>query len=197
MKTSRRNPEDQRVRTTKRMLREALIFLLAHKRLCDIRVKELCEKAFVNRSTFYAHYKDIHGLADELEAELLRDLDGMVRKLPVVLPGAPRADVTRLAGELYGFFEKHRDFCAVLLGPYGDQHFIQVAVEKGRARVVREFMRRYASLSKQRAEILFSFLAWGVLGILNYSVTNNLSAKATADALAMVVAGELDYLAKR
>ena len=197
MKTSRRNPEDQRVRTTKRMLRDALISLLAQKRICDIRVKELCEKAFVNRSTFYAHYKDIKTLAKEMEMELLRDLDGMLRRMPVVLPGEHKNEVAKLTEELFDFFEKHKDFCAVLLGPYGNQCFIQAVIEKGRGKAVREYMRRYPSISKQRAEIAYTFLAWGVLGILNYSVANNLPAETTAEALACSVACEMGYLTKR
>lgn len=44
---------------------EALISLLKEKDLEYITVKEICEKAGVNRSTFYLHYETIADLIDE------------------------------------------------------------------------------------------------------------------------------------
>ncbi|MBO5473038.1 MAG: TetR family transcriptional regulator [Lachnospiraceae bacterium] len=34
-----------------------------------ITVKKLCEKAEVNRSTFYAHFTDIYDMLDKMEKE--------------------------------------------------------------------------------------------------------------------------------
>ena len=47
--------ESRRTQYTRRALRDALIELLADKPLARITVRELCERADVNRSTFYAH----------------------------------------------------------------------------------------------------------------------------------------------
>lgn len=44
---------------------EALIALLEKKDLEFITVKEICEKAGVNRSTFYLHYETIADLVNE------------------------------------------------------------------------------------------------------------------------------------
>ena len=44
---------------------EALLTLLAKKDLQYISVKEICEKAGVNRSTFYLHYENISDLLNE------------------------------------------------------------------------------------------------------------------------------------
>ena len=54
--------QDLRVRKTKRILKQALEELLEEQMLEDIRVSDLCEKAEVNRSTFYRHYRDIFAL---------------------------------------------------------------------------------------------------------------------------------------
>ncbi|EKC69722.1 TetR family HTH transcriptional regulator [human gut metagenome] len=40
------------------------------KPLEKITVKELCESARINKSTFYAHYKDIYDLSDAMEEEV-------------------------------------------------------------------------------------------------------------------------------
>ena len=48
--------ENRRVKYTKRVIKEALIELMANRQVGEISVKKLCEQADVNRSTFYAHY---------------------------------------------------------------------------------------------------------------------------------------------
>lgn len=44
--------ENRRVKYTKRVIKEALIELMANRQVGEISVKKLCEKADVNRSTF-------------------------------------------------------------------------------------------------------------------------------------------------
>src|SRR5699024_5578943 len=47
---------DRRKQYTRKVLKESLIELLKNKPIATISVKALCEKADINRSTFYAHY---------------------------------------------------------------------------------------------------------------------------------------------
>ena len=46
---------DHRVTVTKKMITESFLELIKEKPLAAITVKELCEKAHINRATFYAH----------------------------------------------------------------------------------------------------------------------------------------------
>lgn len=62
--------ENQRTRLTKRLLRENLLDLLREKPVEYITVKELCERAELNRSTFYAYYTDVPALYQEMGGEL-------------------------------------------------------------------------------------------------------------------------------
>ena len=48
--------EDHRSRVTKLLLRRAFTDLLEQKPIQSISVKELCERAGINRGTFYSHY---------------------------------------------------------------------------------------------------------------------------------------------
>ena len=49
---------DRRVRYTKRALTQALVQLVQERPVSKISVKELCERADVNRSTFYARSEE-------------------------------------------------------------------------------------------------------------------------------------------
>ena len=61
--------EDRRTAYSKKVIREALLELMRDKPLNKITVKEICELADVNRSTFYAYYEDIY----DLHRAILRD----------------------------------------------------------------------------------------------------------------------------
>lgn len=63
--------DNRRVTLTKRILKETLIEELKENPLSQVTIKELCEKADLNRSTFYAHYEDVYELFNEIEDDFL------------------------------------------------------------------------------------------------------------------------------
>ena len=65
---------DTRAQLTTACIRQAFTMLLEEKPIQRISVTELCRKAGVNRSTFYAHYQDIYDLLDKIEEEMLEEL---------------------------------------------------------------------------------------------------------------------------
>lgn len=62
--------EDRRIRHTKRAIKNAFFELMDEKPVDKISVTELCERADINRSSFYAHYVDYPAFLDELECEI-------------------------------------------------------------------------------------------------------------------------------
>ena len=65
---------DIRIEKTKRSIKNAFIELRSRKSLERITVKEVCEKAEINKSTFYSHYQDIYDLSDKLETEVVESI---------------------------------------------------------------------------------------------------------------------------
>ena len=63
--------EDRRITMTKRMLKNALTDMLKEKDIYHISIRELCERADVNRTTFYKHYGSQFELLDDMETDLL------------------------------------------------------------------------------------------------------------------------------
>lgn len=66
--------QDIRVQKTKKSIQEALFALLSEKPINKITIKELADKANINRKTFYAHYTGIEDIVNELEDELIINL---------------------------------------------------------------------------------------------------------------------------
>ena len=65
---------DKRIIKSKENIKNAFIELRTKKELRKITVKELCEKANINKSTFYAHYEDIFQLSDQIESDVVKQI---------------------------------------------------------------------------------------------------------------------------
>jgi AcrR family transcriptional regulator len=63
--------ESRKVLYTKKTLKESLLVLLHEKDISKITVKELCQVADVNRSTFYSHYKDVFDIIEQMEDHIM------------------------------------------------------------------------------------------------------------------------------
>ena len=67
---------NQRVRVTKKMLKDSLIRLLKKENIHKLSVKEICEDAEINRSTFYKYYGSQYDLFEEMERDVLTQISG-------------------------------------------------------------------------------------------------------------------------
>ena len=102
---------DIRIEKTERAIKEAFMELRREKPVEKIRVKELCDRACINKSTFYAHYQDIYALANAKE-------DEMVQAVVESLPRLTASDVSErtewLAREMFRAFAEHQAEISVL-----------------------------------------------------------------------------------
>ena len=102
---------DIRIEKTERAIKEAFMELRREKPVEKIRVKELCDRACINKSTFYAHYQDIYALANAME-------DEMVHAVVESLPRLTASDVSErtewLAREMFRAFTAHQAEISVL-----------------------------------------------------------------------------------
>ena len=102
---------DLRIVKTKKAIINAFLALRAKRPLEKITVKELCEMAMVNKSTFYSHYGDIYELSDSLENE-------------VVLSVIQSMDHSEYIWENTGEFTRQ-----LVLGYLSQDHLIQILLQ--------------------------------------------------------------------
>lgn len=86
--------KDRRIGKTQKSIRDAIISLLEEKDVSQITVKELAERANINRKTFYMHYTSIKEVFDEIE-------DEFIEKFLVVLN---KHNFTQVQLDHYAFF---------------------------------------------------------------------------------------------
>ncbi len=72
-------PDGRRVRMTKMLLKNALIDIMKNKSIHMVSIKEICEEADVNRSTFYRHYNTQYDLYDEIIEDIAKDIGSIYK----------------------------------------------------------------------------------------------------------------------
>lgn len=111
---------DKRIRYTKMFLKESLISLMKEKPVSRITVKELCERAEINRATFYSHYQDQYDLLEQTEQELIDETNLCIRSL-VESPDENR--LKQVTAEILKIIDTNLDCVRVLWGKNGDMQF--------------------------------------------------------------------------
>ena len=75
--------ENQRITLTKRLLQEALLLMLRDESINKISVRDLCEKAGINRTTFYNHYSCPADVLNDISQSFM---NGMKPNRPIYNP---------------------------------------------------------------------------------------------------------------
>lgn len=84
MKTTIVNQNDPRVLKTKATFMKAFKeLLLEYDDYMSITVKELCDKANLNRKTFYLHYKQVDELFSEIQHESIEEFFNSIKGLDI------------------------------------------------------------------------------------------------------------------
>lgn len=110
---------DRRKKYTRMALKQSLIKLLKEKSISSITVKEICELADINRSTFYAHYLDHFDLLDKIEEEIIQDMAGYLNQCTY---DKDEGDL-QLIERLLEYFTSKQEVCQVLLDENTDTNF--------------------------------------------------------------------------
>ncbi|MBQ5992113.1 MAG: TetR/AcrR family transcriptional regulator [Clostridia bacterium] len=157
-----KNP-GHRVQATKRLLREALTSLLAEKPLRSITVKELCERAQINRGTFYAHYADVYDMLDQIEADMEADF---YAALEPVLSSAYDLTPPTATAKVFQCLEMNADLCRATLGPHGDREFATRVIETAKKRCEESCVRFFPNADKLQIETYFTFITGGCIALM-------------------------------
>ena len=70
-------PNNRRRRESREKMEGVFVRLLQDRQLEEITVTDICKGAQVNRTTFYANYQDIYGLADAVRSRLQQEVWGL------------------------------------------------------------------------------------------------------------------------
>ena len=112
---------NQRSRLTRLLLQQAFLRLMHEKQPAKITVKDICEGAEVNRSTFYLHYTQPNDVLIELEDEAIRQVSDSLRSIGGSFD-AP-ADARRYLLGFLRYIRNNNGLFRTLLVENSDPHF--------------------------------------------------------------------------
>lgn len=69
---------ERMINHTKLLLKQSLLEFLDKKQLSKITIKELCDKADINRTTYYRYYLDPYDQLEKIEDEIFNDMASFI-----------------------------------------------------------------------------------------------------------------------
>ncbi len=90
---------DRRIIKSKQKIYKAFMEIREKKELRRITVKEICEKAEINKSTFYEHYDDIFDLSDKIESAAVASVISNIQPKDCIITN-PATSVAQLFNAL-------------------------------------------------------------------------------------------------
>ncbi|HIV86597.1 MAG TPA: TetR/AcrR family transcriptional regulator C-terminal domain-containing protein, partial [Candidatus Pygmaiobacter gallistercoris] len=161
----KKKQDDRRVRLTRELLRRAFMTLLAEKPIEEISIKELCDLAQVNRSTFYAHYTDLRDLLRQIEDEMFEEFSQALDNL--YQPGRDGVEPVVVTTGVFQCLKDNSDLCVVTLGPHGDKNFALRLLQCGREYCFANYAFYFKGATRQQVEYCYAFISSGCIGLLN------------------------------
>lgn len=156
---------DRRKKYTQMVLKDSLMDLLKGKQLSSITVKEICEKADINRSTFYAHYQDSFDLMEQIEEELIADLNTYLSQYNFT----KEEESLQMTEKLLEYIASRYDTCQTLLNENNDPSF-----EHRIADVAQQFWIDQYGIDSAISEYAGTYLIGGGIYVIKHWLENNM-----------------------
>ena len=157
---SEASKEDLRQRRTKKLLTEALLSLMEEQPFSEISVVDICQRAMVHRTTFYAHFEDKYALLRYAVARLYRAFEPTGEDLLA----NPRSYFLSVFQSALSFVRTHNGLyrSAVSSGSVDIQTLEDLVAEQLLSRFPAD------EANPARAEITAHFYAGGILAIVRW-----------------------------
>lgn len=162
--------DDRRVKYTKMVLKDSFILLLEKKDISQITVKEICEKADINRATFYSHYTDVYDLLKRIENELLENINLYLSQL---YHKGKKVNETELTEKIFAYIKENARLCKLLLSERGDLSFQKKVMILVYDRIITDLTDNN-KISREDAEYVYSFAITGCVGIVQKWFDDNM-----------------------
>lgn len=165
------NKQESKYANTASLMDEALLLLLEQKEFDRITVKELCQKAGVNRTTFYLHYESMNDLLEETVDRINTRFKESLAAIP---PGDPSTEI--LTSEKYlrpylGFIKENmRAYRVIHLKDHLFQS--QKTFESMYQSVFAPALTHFG-VSKQEQKYVFAFYTQGTVAIIGKWLEDN------------------------
>jgi AcrR family transcriptional regulator len=161
--------QSRKTRYTRMVLRDSLAELMKEKSILRISIKDICERADVSRSTFYAHDKDQYDLLQQVQEETIASIEKLLEKYN---DDVSRDGIMRMLEELLHYIADNGESIQGLLSENGDINFQKRIFGFTRQKeVLKYFTGRFDENTQEYASV---FMVNGSIGLIQQWFKNNM-----------------------
>ena len=161
-------PEDQRVMLTKKLLKDSFVKLLMDKNIFKITVRELCDTAGINRSTFYKYYENQFSLLTEMEGEIITKIDYSLN----LSQKNAKADNFGMLVVILSMLEENVEFARLLVNNNVDPDFPQKLINSPQIQnlIAQQLQTKY---SEEQIDYIVIFITQGGYHMIQKWINKN------------------------
>ncbi|MBT9775933.1 TetR family transcriptional regulator [Clostridium sp. MCC353] len=155
--------QDRRIRRTQKLLKDSLTQLMKEKEFKNISVKDITDRADLNRGTFYLHYTDTYHLLQQMENEVLEDFQEMINcyghsfkrdtMLPVLTP-------------ILDYIEENMQICKILFENNAANDFVDRFHSLIRQNGLVIIKDTFPAANDAVVSCFFEFVTYGLIGLI-------------------------------
>ena len=159
---------DRRVKYTKKVIKETLLSLLEKRDISSISVKELCEKADINRGKFYRYYEDIYDLLKKIEDEFIEEIKNSNSMVHM-----SEHSIYTFTKEILKIFENNKKLVRILFNADSNIYFLDDVLEIAYEKCIGNWENNIEIDDYSELENSVVFIFNGALGVINYWIRND------------------------
>lgn len=162
---------NQRAQLTRNKIKEVFIEMLSSKAIHQITVQDICRKADVNRTTFYAHYDDIYDLMQKIETELWQGIMSVVEEPKSAQSESKEGRSHEALSEdriekLLDFILENASFYKIYLNDFSFIQNIDDRISSMWSVDVESLVGKYSNKSKGELQYQFEYFKSGMMGVI-------------------------------
>ena len=167
---------DLRIVKTKKLLRKSLVDLLKEKSFDNITITDICNKALINRSTFYSHFNDKYELlVDLFEAQRLQLLEYSNDDDNKFLT---KDSFLSLISNFIDLLDERKEICGEILSHEGNRLLYKCFVDMFETNITKRIkINEDIDNSDLPVEYAVKFYVAGIIDLLLVYMTNGISKK--------------------
>lgn len=155
--------QDRRIRRTQKLLKDSLTELMQEKDFKNISVKDITDRADLNRGTFYLHYNDTYHLLQQMQEEVLNDFQDMINCYGHSFRGDTLLPVLN---PVIDYIVANDAICRIMFENSASNDFLDkfhhLIHENGRL-IIRDL---YPGADETVSVCFFEFVTYGLIGML-------------------------------
>lgn len=172
--------ESAKVVHTKQLIKDKFIDLYINRSIDSIRIKEITDKAGINRGTFYIHYEDIYDLLGEVEDEMISALDKNISKIKELIAINSSLDTLKpVIIQNLEYIKERSKYFKAFLGANGSPSFLKKLKNIAKTKFLDNL--KTNNKSEEHGDYLIEYIVSANVGIIVYWLESGM--KISADEL--------------